>query len=162
MSVYSFVLVFWEKKIRSTRGTQDFILNSVIFYNLFFDALELYSECSRKWKPIWQNPIEADSAGAENATELWRAGRCSDQNSLSQIKNISSKYQSSGLPFCPRWAIRGDMDTYVTVDPHPHQDLSCNATVHKQEWIANMDYGVLCKFRILKHCIVLLCPPYSP
>lgn len=155
-----FCLSIFRKK-GSSRGIHDFILNLIAFYNLFFEALELFSGCSRKWKVIWQNPVEAESAGAENPTELWRAGRCSDQNSQSQIKNISRKQQSSGLPFSslPTEPLVG---TYVRLDPHPHQDFICNTVVHKQEWVANIDYGAFCKFKILKYCIMLLCPPYSP
>lgn len=36
-----FCLTIFRKK-RSSRRTHDFILNSITFYNLFFDALELY------------------------------------------------------------------------------------------------------------------------
>lgn len=170
VSVYNWVLVvlfFLKKKKAAARGHKNicmilFWIQS-FFYHVFFATLELYSECSKKWRVTCQKQVEVDTAGMYNPTGLWKAVRCSEQrfSILKKRATLESTIAVGCYPLTDEPLVGGW--TYM---------CECGSTSRSDFWLwyQCLEAGVAndthhgaasytCKTRILKHCIFLLSLP---
>lgn len=69
----------------------NFTLNLIIFYHVFFDSLELYSECSRKWKVICQNQAECRYGESHRALKSSKMFRIDTQHLEKRATLVSNK-----------------------------------------------------------------------